>query len=532
MSRLGFFTRFRRLGLLSLCTLFAGGAILVFVGVNVSGAPTRHPERIPPRGGAEQRPFRYGYSLSVQAWLAIVGIGFGLISHGLNEAYLHFFDWWCSRQARKDAGLDYARYLNSQPRAPVVYGIRGFPVWVSMRYLLAVASIAASIGYKFGIVEVPIQAIKSLNNFSFWVNEPPLKAVDFGDFSPWITDGPSKDSGQAFLHETSGYDETEPPTEIFAVGLADPNLYGLDATGFIYSREIIMVAKLSEEPGPFVMVRDDASPLQTETSNVEWFGTDLTAPAVVEYRIVDPGKVQIQWAKADDDPDEDGRQSVAHRLTYTMRFAVAEVRRGLSGSKPPVHEVLILSSDEKPVATTGGGESWLNSTQHWVEAALRDSGTTAEDGVSIIVRAAMAGWLSEDPRFELVWDFEKPFGPEDTSDSHLAYVRERLKIQMEYPYYVAIHSSGSGVTGCYHAAAVVFITLGCIAIAVGSVRIFLGPPTLTSWMGQHVYLVSAGAATVGGNFGMLATGYEVAGEGVGRVNLDKDLADGDGGTGG
>ncbi|KAF5721455.1 hypothetical protein FMUND_3583 [Fusarium mundagurra] len=105
--------RLQMLGTLSLLAIVFGGSVLIFVGANALSGRKEKDEL---------------------------------------EAYVHLFDTWASRQAQHSNGLDYARCLNSQPRAPVVYGFRGFPSFITLRYFLLIMSIIASVGYKFAIV--------------------------------------------------------------------------------------------------------------------------------------------------------------------------------------------------------------------------------------------------------------------------------------------------------------------------------------------------------------------------------------------
>lgn len=518
MRHLDFFTRLRRLGLLSISALLVGGAILIFVGCNGATGPKRHYDRTPIFNDS-QRPFRYGYTLDIPAWLAIIGVAFGLISHGFNEAYVHMFDSWCSRQAKGTSGLDYARYLNSQPRAPLVYGIRGFPGWSTIKYLLTALTIAASVGYKFGIVEVGVERMSSLKPGEFSLNAPEFKAAHRGIFSPWMTDSPDY-LGELFEHD--GVRGQGPPETIFMTSLATcPELFGEGMNGIIWSREITMVASREDELNSRPSTQNVSDWMQTETTNLEWFEDGSSVPAIVDYRIVDPGKVEIQWTKGDEDQDED--EPPERHLMYTMRFAVAEVQREMKNGECPglIAKVDILSTDDEPLDTTGGGESWLHHTTHWVDAMLRDNGTNVERGVSMIVRSVMMGWATDHPRLGRVPNGEEPFGPETPTASYL-WDRKRTGGQVEYPYFWMYRRVGSGVTGCYYVAAYVFLAVGCIALVTAAIRIWIGPPTLTSWTAQHVYLVSTGAITMDNKLDTLATGYTAATQELGRVRLKGD----------
>jgi hypothetical protein len=128
-----FLTRLQRVGFLSLAALILGGLILILSGLDGLIGPTSVNGKF--SSNDKIRIFYYGSNLSIQTWIAILGIGFGLLSYGYNKTYIHIFDWWCSRRAQCGDGLDYGTYLNSQPQAPVLYGSRGFFGFISLHYL-------------------------------------------------------------------------------------------------------------------------------------------------------------------------------------------------------------------------------------------------------------------------------------------------------------------------------------------------------------------------------------------------------------
>ncbi|KAF5721454.1 hypothetical protein FMUND_3582 [Fusarium mundagurra] len=87
----------------------------------------------------------------------------------------------------------------------------------------------------------------------------------------------------------------------------------------------------------------------------------------------------------------------------------------------------------------------------------------------------------------------------------------------EYPFYVGWRENKN--TGCYISAAMVFIILGCFSIMVGIYRIWLGPPALTSWMGQHVFLAMTETMALSNKVTGLASGYTVAESDLGKLRL-------------
>ncbi|KAK2666389.1 hypothetical protein RAB80_018046 [Fusarium oxysporum f. sp. vasinfectum] len=212
------FSQLRLLGLPSLSALFSGGAILIFIGVNAISAP----ELKDRARFSSQRRFRSGSQLSIQTWLAVVGVAFGLLAYGFQEAYSHLFDWWPSRQSRREGGLCYSRYFNSQPRAPLVYGLRGFSGFIALRYLLSLLSIAATISYKFSISQVEIITVENLNQEQFRISLPPVQALNAGTPSPWLGDAPQSNNSRGFFHDhLKSIDFNHPPHNITMTSLAN-----------------------------------------------------------------------------------------------------------------------------------------------------------------------------------------------------------------------------------------------------------------------------------------------------------------------
>lgn len=79
--------RIQRVGLLSLASLLAGGTVLILFALNVKTSGNIEADDI------RQGVFRVGSQLSVQSWLAVLGITFGMLSYGLAATYTHGFDW-------------------------------------------------------------------------------------------------------------------------------------------------------------------------------------------------------------------------------------------------------------------------------------------------------------------------------------------------------------------------------------------------------------------------------------------------------
>ncbi|KAF4444036.1 hypothetical protein F53441_11253 [Fusarium austroafricanum] len=250
------FSRFQRLQMLgpSLPAILIGGLILILVGINGLFGRKAKGELGSTRQAGQIR-FSVGHEWGLQTWIAIVGVAFALLSFGVSEAYVHLFDTWSSRQAKHGNGLDYARYLNSQPRAPVIYGLRGFPAFITLRYFLVIIGIVSSIGYKFAIVSPDAWIKENLDPDKITFSGTQLSAVR-SESEPWIIDLPFLDGNRAFLHHSqfskddSFPTNTLPPLGIVMVGHAScyranykrGGLFYPADVGTLFTRELALMA--------------------------------------------------------------------------------------------------------------------------------------------------------------------------------------------------------------------------------------------------------------------------------------------------
>ncbi|KAH7144233.1 hypothetical protein B0J13DRAFT_525621 [Dactylonectria estremocensis] len=215
-------------------------------------------------------------------------------------------------------------------------------------------------------------------------------------------------------------------------------------------------------------------------------------PMMVGYRVLEPDGFQIQWARsgtwytnsiASDDSGSLG-EPVVRRLTYKIFLATWIVPRFLITEYDDCTTVkndtefgqffdLGISIDATPLQL--GNETFFD--RRWLDAFICNPDTTMRDGVAAFVRAAMSGFHAM------------------------------------YP------------TVIRHPAQVVYLAVGILAFLVGIVRIWLGPPKLTSWMGQHVYLALGGVVTISEKPVGLRSGYEVASGDLGRLRLLKGEPD-------
>jgi hypothetical protein len=529
--------RIRRVGALSLASLVVGGVMLILFARNVgsSDASNIFNQRTK---DSRQGVFRFGSQLSIQSWLAILGATFGLLSHGLAATHTHLFDSWSSWRATRcdeDPGLDYACYLNTQAQAPVMLGFfHGFSFFVLLRYVVVALCIAASVGYKFAVVEVTYEGYEAIHVDQVQLRLPPLRGIENGTTSPWVSDDPMLDRNRAFIHEVSYGEESalRAPRAITMVGLANCSgvFHALDS-GTLLTREVVMIA--TEEGTSYGRANVTSNPgewMRAESSTAGWFN-ESSERAVIDYRIAEPGTVQIQWARRGswaDDGSGTQQQRIEWRVTYRIRYAVVEVPRWVENSScSHVFEYSshLLAESELPIRTQSANGS-VPINDRLLAGLLYTGGTGPRDGISAILRGIMAGWGAQTaetgphddiPPLGHAPDNHEPFGKERTES---AYRTRHAKSRVEYPFYKGERAGKQ--TGSYYAAAEAFMGIGITAIVIALARVAIGPPLLTSWMGQHVTI-----AMVGADIGSdrreaaeeLTSGYQAADEKLGDLRL-------------
>ncbi|KAJ4205365.1 hypothetical protein NW759_014592 [Fusarium solani] len=251
-----------------------------------------------------------------------------------------------------------------------------------------------------------------------------------------------------------------------------------------------------------------------KATNKEWLPstTNDSAQATIEYRLLRNGLMEIQWADlATSEARSEGEVLVEQRSMSELNYLVVEVQRRVSSrgcgflNGTGTGGVTVLKWDETPVTAEVVFDS-LPEFQYWVNAMLSSSGTTPQQGVSAFVRGAMAAWASQAGDADLLAHLKR-----------IGTVRidELDRDNLEYPFFVGSRQG----TGLYKVAAIVFLVMGIAAVAICGVRIWVGPPKVTSWMGQHFYLSQAGIIQAGHDVEKLAMGYEVAPDNVGSLHV-------------
>ncbi|EAQ91632.1 hypothetical protein CHGG_03567 [Chaetomium globosum CBS 148.51] len=490
--------RVRRVGLVSLSSLVVSGVSVILFAQNIY--TSRPSVDVPNPEDYRQAVFHVGSELSVQSWLAVLGVVFGILSYGLTASCVHFFDCWCSWRASRvgGQGLDYARYLNSQPQAPVMAGLwHGFSLYVLCRYIFVALTIAASIGYKFAVIEVTTFDNDPVESSQVRLQLPPVRGLlADGTTSPWVGDYPLSVTNRAFFHEQriwtpEGYttgDSFRTPLSITLAGWANcSGSFGTLDRGFLVSREIVMVANVTEDNTPNFLTSAVGNWTRVE-GGVGWIRGG-TSRAVVEYRIQRPGQVQIQWAEAGswvNDPSDTKVKPVITRLTYEMRLAAAEVRRLVengscsrvadeSGNSPQ------FLSFGPAITRTKKADGTVPLNYKLLDAILDSDDIGPREGVSIFVQGVMATWAAELAELNdngIVFGHApadaEPFGPENKKDS---WNRLLADSKFGYPFFDGRRHAER--RGSYYNIAEIFTAVGSIAIVVAVARILLGPPTLT-----------------------------------------------------
>ncbi|KAJ4235439.1 hypothetical protein NW757_013550 [Fusarium falciforme] len=243
-----------------------------------------------------------------------------------------------------------------------------------------------------------------------------------------------------------------------------------------------------------------------KATNKEWLPstTNDGAQATIEYRLLRNGLMEIQWADlGTSKARSEGEVLVEQRSMWELNYLVVEAQRRVSSrgcgflNDTGTGGVTVLKWDEMSVSAEVVFDR-MPEFQYWVNAMLSSSGTTPQQGVSAFVRGAMAA-------------------PAIGQEERIGTVRidELDRDNLEYPFFVGSRRG----TGLYKIAAIVFLVIGVAAVATCGVRVWVGPPKVTSWMGQHFYLSQSGIIQAGQEVEKLATGYEVAPDNVGSLHV-------------
>ncbi|KAJ4177820.1 hypothetical protein NW759_017391 [Fusarium solani] len=307
------------------------------------------------------------------------------------------------------------------------------------------ASIGASIGYKFGIVKAELKYVGHISQDNVYISRPTFERSST-DGNPWLTDKPGYDLGvnRAFYHEEG--DDWDPPHSTIMAGAMGCGFGSLPAigTGTIYSREYVIVANMTEHGveaegiafGLGQYINGDWLRTYTldDTFSGGWFNSSTSrSTAVVEYRFHRIDEIHVRWA--DYDPSnywmDKGKWPVVRHVKYKLHYAVAEVRRRVEDGSCSMLDsydtpIQLLSVDDKSpkhgefLPVNENFDEWI-----WARSILTSWGGNPRDGVSGILQVGMTlfgSWieiLSDDadtyyPFAQFVPAGTHPYGSEIT----------------------------------------------------------------------------------------------------------------------
>jgi hypothetical protein len=229
-----------------------------------------------------------------------------------------------------------------------------------------------------------------------------------------------------------------------------------------------LIASLKDRKSHSVATDGDESWHRVTTPSTQWFN-DTREKALVEYRALKPGTVQIQWARQS---SLGGSTMSATRVTYELRYGVAEVSRLLDVTEYDgnVQDVFglgwglrIIAMNNSTIPTSTADAS-IGSRQYWIDGYLSEPTVGVQSGVSVILHAAMSGWSAEGNTLKRDGQYlrslergDHPFGVEDTTPTR----RIQEFHDLEYP----IHSGWQGGhTGCYVPVAGVIFGIGVLSV--------------------------------------------------------------------
>ena len=107
-----------------------------------------------PHGLGASMPLCAGSQLSVQSWLAIVGVEFSLLGTILLPRLASITVSKFFVRALKKSGIRFGLLLNSLSSAPLTAQLRGYKKVLFLRYLILVLVAVISVSYKFSFVSV------------------------------------------------------------------------------------------------------------------------------------------------------------------------------------------------------------------------------------------------------------------------------------------------------------------------------------------------------------------------------------------
>lgn len=383
----------KRLGPFRLtCHLF-GAVGLFVVASNISGG-----KDVPDYSA---KFFNYGATLPLQFWLVIIGLCLSSLFYGLSNFWIQMFDILSTLRAKgklgsNEEGLDYGRYLNSLPNAPVMNGLKsGFTGLVVARYLQIGLGIMLSTTYKLFLFTSPGFHEGAIDYHTIkWHLAPFIGEGVFsnnvrsrgeprdsweerqfaGGISALLLEGWAGGSpyglSKAFVFpdpdlssylQSAGSEGNEHPDEGFVL-VSIPDCYTNSAfegndTGQLRSVELVLVARkdvtpLTDHGSPSLLMpgnprksgfskRTSFNPGSEAGRSTRWFSGSDELPLILEYSLPYLGKFEMSWAGYFEGWDcgqnlevscNDEDQPLLGYAVYNITYGIAHVVRQVRGS--------------------------------------------------------------------------------------------------------------------------------------------------------------------------------------------------------
>ncbi|KAH7136893.1 hypothetical protein B0J13DRAFT_528396 [Dactylonectria estremocensis] len=270
--------------------------------------------------------------------------------------------------------------------------------------------------------------------------------------------------------------------------------------GKLYTRESVVVANISEvniEDDPPLVKGDTRGWSRAFPPGTQWFdSSNEPSGAVVEFSFFRTDELHVKWART-----EPWRLSLnntvptARRVKHKLHSAVAEVRRHVENGRCALlvgdgSPIQILSNDQDPPVSEGANmytahiDKWT-----WAEAMVTTWGHTPREGISSVLQVALTIFLDTLETMEI----ESPLHFVSTGDCPLGTeISPGSSFRVDHLDYPFIDGAGWMAIGCMVTAIHIFLAIGCFSVTVALVRVWIGPPIFTSWMGQHIFLAQSG----------------------------------------
>ncbi|EPS36761.1 hypothetical protein H072_9648 [Dactylellina haptotyla CBS 200.50] len=498
-SRDGFFIRIKLIGIGPMLSLFLAGVTFLTISLNclcglyVYQAPYHiwFPYDI--------RRFAFGYSLPINLWLSIIGVGFSLLFYGLSDAWKTFADLFFARSLSLD------EILGSKPSRKC----RGWDRHTTgnlIKSIFILLGIVLAFMYKFTLQNVPYRSIKTLSPDQIRTYLPNVGPYHHSslwprDASPILTDTYSEYDHKNELFEfDSNVDIINGVKRITMMAHLDCGQWSLGPhnSGRLYTEEVVMAASrldlryTANRPMKSFMAAEKPSwvhRVRVNTLNNIWAREPKSAYNIidnnpyyiVEFGIPSPGRVMIRWAPdflewncgTKSRPCSGKNYEVIRQITYHVEYGVSIVLRthdvgdkicGVSPRKfggafspvnPPFQAKPFLPSDTK----------YLHDK---VIASLYDSDSSPADVANTLVKVAMALWATKSIDVHL----GKIHAPAKYLVDELPSPVTWFDFNGKTPLFSGERSDG---VGCYIEGGIIFLILSITAFVVFFIRLGLGP---------------------------------------------------------